>query len=297
MNKKIDINKIRPVKEHIKYYKLLEGCGYSFYEEFNNAFVKVNCPGCGSEEMKEIFIKYNFIHCKCEECNTLFCNPRPKEESLIKYYQNYESALYLKEILLKTDVERKSLQDSNFFKKVIALDFNKECVDICLKNGIEARIGSIDKIDDDSVGLLTMNDLIEHVHYPFIFLIKCHSKLVKNGFIFINTPNGEGFDFQILKEKTVNITPPEHLNYFNPYSIGLLAKRAGFKIVKVGTPGILDVQIVMREIENGKINLKKENNFLQYLLYDTSEETVSNFQKFLTDNLLSSHMFIIARKI
>jgi len=334
MSKKTNIDKIRPEAEHEIYYKMLEKCGILFYKKFNKNFVESDCPACGSKIKNRAFIKYGFSHYKCDRCLTLFCSPRPMDENLIKYYTEFESALYLKQILLKTDVDRKSIQhkprvdtivkylktffdknvlitadigagtgsfskslkDSNFFNKVIAFDFNKECVNACKNIGIESYQGSIEQIEDNSIGLLTMNDLLEHLSSPFSFVEKCYSKLISNGMIFISTPNGEGFDFKILGKKTVNITPPEHLNYFNPKSIQLLMGKAGFKVVKIETPGILDTDIVMREVKNGNINLSENYKFLQYLLYETSSSTLQSFQRFLRENLLSSHMFILAQK-
>ena len=117
------------------------------------------------------------------------------------------------------------------------------------------------------------------------------------GLIEIATPNGEGFDFKILKENTVNITPPEHLNYFNPTSIRILLKRAGFSILRVETPGILDTQIVMRELKQNTAKLRIKNEFIHYLLYETNSDVVQSFQRFLQENLLSSHMLIFAEKV
>jgi 2-polyprenyl-3-methyl-5-hydroxy-6-metoxy-1,4-benzoquinol methylase len=333
-NKCNNINEMRPIKEHDVYYKMLKNCGILFYNKFNKNFIKINCPSCDKNVKSKLFTKYGFSHYKCSQCNTLFCSPRPTEENLIEYYEKFESALYLKEILLKTDMKRKIIQhrprvdmivktlkkffcenilttadigagvgafsqclkDSNFFKKVIAFDFNKECIDICIREGIESYRGSIDQVDDSSIGLLTMNDLLEHLFCPLSFLKKCYSKIIKNGMIFISAPNGEGFDFQILGKNTVNLTPPEHLNYFNPYSVKILLERSGFKIIKIETPGILDVEIVMREINNNS-NILKYNKFLKYLLYETYPQTLKSFQNFLIKNLLSSHMIIMAQKI
>jgi 2-polyprenyl-3-methyl-5-hydroxy-6-metoxy-1,4-benzoquinol methylase len=334
MNKKTNIDKMRPELEHKIYYKMLEECGFLFYNKFNDNFIEISCPACGYENKNKVFKKYGFTHNRCQKCLTLFCSPRPTDEDLVEYYTKFESALYLREILLKTDIDRKviqhlsrtskiikelkiffndnvlttadigagtgsfsrALKDSNFFKKVIAFDFNEECVMTCNRNGIEAYQGSINRIEDNSIGLLTMNDLVEHLSSPLFFLKKCYSKIISNGMIFITTPNGEGFDFKILNDKTVNITPPEHLNYFNPNSIKILMKRAGFKIVKVGTPGILDIEIVKREVDNGNIKLD-EYKYLKYLLYDTSSLILNSFQNFLKENLLSSHMFVLAQKI
>jgi 2-polyprenyl-3-methyl-5-hydroxy-6-metoxy-1,4-benzoquinol methylase len=252
----------------------------------------------------------------------------------VEYYANFEAPKYWSELLLKTDVSRKLLQhrprvekivallkekfakgeiaavdlgagtgafalalrDSGFFRKVIAVDFSKDCVQACVKRGLESHQGTVDDVTEDSIGLLTMNDLIEHLSEPLLFLKKCCSIMTPKGMIAIATPNGGGFDFQIMKEKTVNITPPEHLNYFNTYSIKLLIENAGFSVKKVETPGILDTQIVMREVARGNINLGRDNKFLQYLLGETSSEVVGAFQRFLQENLLSSHMLALAQK-
>lgn len=330
----LEIDRMRPVNEHQKACELREQCGISFYQLYHRDFIEVSCPACGSDEWEFAFTKYGFNHNKCLRCKTLFCSPRPPEELLVEYYTNFEAPKYWSELLLKTDVSRKQLQhrprvekivtllkddfaereiaaadlgagtgafalalrDSGFFKKVIAVDFSEDCVQACAKRGLEAYRGTVDDITEDSIGLLTMNDLVEHLSQPLPFLKKCCSIMAPKGIIAIATPNGEGFDYQVMKEKTVNITPPEHLNYFNPYSIKLLLEKAGFTVRKVETPGILDTQIVMREVAKGSVDLGRDNKFLQYLLGDTSSEVVSAFQKFLQENLLSSHMLALAQK-
>jgi len=333
-DKVLEIDQMRPVDEHQKACELRERCGISFYQMYHKYFIETPCPACGSNEWDFAFTKYGFKHNKCSKCKTLFCSPRPTEKLLLEYYANFEAPKYWSELLLKTDTTRKLLQhrprvekivallkekfakrkitavdlgagtgafalalrDSGFFKKVIAADFSEACVQACVKQGLEAYHGTVDDITEDSIGLLTMNDLIEHLSEPLLFLKKCCSIMAPKGMIAIATPNGEGFDFQIMKEKTVNITPPEHLNYFNPYSIKELMKNAGFHVTKAETPGILDTQIVMREVEKGNVVLEKDNKFLQYLLYQTSADVVSAFQKFLQENLLSSHMSVLAEK-
>ena len=333
-NKALEIDRMRPSGEHQKACELRERCGISFYQMYHKDFVETPCPACGSSKWDFTFTKYGFKHNKCSKCKTLFCSPRPTEKLLVEYYTNFEAPKYWSELLLKTDVSRKLLQhrprvekivallkekfakgeiaavdlgagtgafalalrDSGFFRKVIAVDFSEACVRACSKRGLEAYQGTVDDITEDSIGLLTMNDLVEHLSEPVLFLKKCCSIMAPRGMIAIATPNGEGFDFQIMKEKTVNITPPEHLNYFNPSSIKELMKNSGFDVIKVETPGILDTQIVMREVEKGNVDLEKDNKFLQYLLSQTSADVVSAFQKFLQENLLSSHMLVLAEK-
>ena len=104
----------------------------------------------------------------------------------------------------------------------------------------------------------------------------------------------EGFDFKILKDKTQNVTPPEHLTYFNPHSLSLILSKTGFQTVLVETPGKLDVEIILKEKKAG-YPLKQNNEYLDYLL-NQGEEVLADFQKFLSANKLSSHMLIVARK-
>ena len=154
--------------------------------------------------------------------------------------------------------------------------------------------GTVIDIETGSTNLICMNDLIEHVFDPFALLKECRRALNVGGFISIATPNGEGFDFKILKGKTKNITPPEHINYFNPHSINLLLERTGFSPISIETPGILDVEIIRKEKDQG-FPLKTTNDYLDYLM-GLDEAVLKNFQEFITNNRLSSHMLVIAQK-
>jgi hypothetical protein len=139
-----------------------------------------------------------------------------------------------------------------------------------------------------------MNDLIEHVYDPVKLLRACGKALRSKGYVSIATPNGEGFDFKILGKNTGNITPPEHLNYFNTVSMVKLLNRSGYKAIYVETPGKLDVDIILKQKESG-YPLKKNNVYLDYLL-EQDDVVRGNFQDFLASNALSSHMLILARK-
>jgi 2-polyprenyl-3-methyl-5-hydroxy-6-metoxy-1,4-benzoquinol methylase/ribosomal protein S27E len=327
------IDKMRPADKHSKILKLREEDGKGFYQKYHQQFVSVSCPACGNQG-EDVFVKYGFNHKQCPSCLTLFCSPRPTEELLFKYYSDWEAPLYWTNLLVETEVSRKSLQyepraqelvnllrarigmcaesavdlgagsgafalalkKTDFFKKVLAVDFSPDCVKACVKQGLDAVQGEIGDLPSNSADLITMNDLIEHVFDPKKFLRVCHRVLKPKGFISIATPNGQGFDFKIFKDRTVNITPPEHINYFNPKSMEILLEYAGYRVISSETPGILDTQIVIREVINNSYPLKDRNEFLHFLLMENSDEIISNFQRFLIDNKLSSHMLIVANK-
>ena len=128
------------------------------------------------------------------------------------------------------------------------------------------------------------------------FLSDCYLKLKKNGILMLATPNGEGFDFKILKESTENITPPEHIQYFNPKSIKILLEKVGFEVLDITTPGILDVDIIKRQLTDKCLNIKNNNEFLDYMYSINSDKIEKLFQKFLQDSGMSSHMLAFAIK-
>jgi 2-polyprenyl-3-methyl-5-hydroxy-6-metoxy-1,4-benzoquinol methylase/ribosomal protein S27E len=322
---------MRPEKMYKDIIRQREIDGITFYNKYNNDFVNVNCPACENKG-KLLFEKYGFKHRVCENCKTIFCSPRPSEKLLNIYYNQFESPKMWTRLLLETDAERKILQHesrvnkiisimsqkrgrnggividvgagsgafssclkkSEFFTKVIALDLSEDCINVCRKSGLDTICGTIWDLKDNSADLICTNDLIEHLFDPLNFLKKCYKVLSDGGNISIATPNGEGFDFKIFEDNTENITPPEHLNYFNCFSINLLLAKAGFQTIFLETPGKLDVEIVLNKRNKGYL-INENNKYIDFLL-EQSEETLENFQKFLSENKLSSHMFIIGKK-
>ena len=322
---------MRPQVPYEEILRQREKDGRRFYELFSSCFETVRCPACG-EAGRAAFEKYGFHHESCPACGTLFCSPRPDEDALLKYYTEFASPKQWTQLLLRTDVERKALQyeprvrsiieslvrigmspggaavdigagsgafalslkKSEFFSRVIALDLSPDCVSACERQGLEARIGTLGCEQGSSADFLSMNDLIEHVFDPAALLGECARVLKKSGVLSIATPNGEGFDFRILKKDTRNITPPEHLTYFNRRSIKLLLKRCGFQEFFFATPGKLDVAMIQAEKKKG-LDLSERNEFLD-LLFKEDEAVLESFQRFLAENRLSSHMLVLARK-
>jgi hypothetical protein len=88
---------------------------------------------------------------------------------------------------------------------------------------------------------------------------------------------------------------PAHLNYFNPVSLTWLFERCSFEVVELLTPGRLDAEIVRKRTMAGMYDLSTQP-FLRQILVDEWERVGQAFQKFLADNLLSSHMWIVGRR-
>lgn len=328
----MNIDKIRPVSVHNNILLQREKCGVDFYLKNSESFVEIACPCCLKNSGDIVFYKYGYTHKKCKECDTLYVSPRPTQEMLFEYYSSYESPNSWNELLISTNNERKYLQhiprveklesiinqsvnekkvfvdlgagngnfakavqEANIFEEVIASDIADGCIEACKKQGLKTKKCTVTDFEETSIDCITFNDLIEHVFNPFEFLSACYSKLKENGILMLSTPNGEGFDFKILKDKTENIVPPEHIQYLNPKSMEIILKKIGFEVLDISTPGILDVEIIKRQIKEKNLDLSN-NDFLSFI-YNLEDDSVEkNFQEFLQKSKLSSHMLVFARK-
>ncbi len=85
-----------------------------------------------------------------------------------------------------------------------------------------------------------------------------------------------------------------HLTLFNPTSITILLERNGFSVLTVETPGLLDVSLLQEAWKSG---VQEGSPFLQHMLTKTTSGVAENFQRFLRENALSSHMWVVARKV
>jgi 2-polyprenyl-3-methyl-5-hydroxy-6-metoxy-1,4-benzoquinol methylase len=185
-------------------------------------------------------------------------------------------------------------------KKIIAIEPSPMFAESCRKiHGIEVIESTIEKYFKmnkmkTSADLIVNFELIAHLFDPKSFLRYCYKTLKKGGMLILSTPNYYGFDIQILQDKSDYISP-HFLNYFNPDSIALLLHSLGFRNIKVITPGLMDVNIVLNKIKNGQLNTRNQP-FLKMILEQGNDEFVKDFQFLLQKHNLSSHMMISACK-
>ena len=297
-----------------------------------NEFVEVNCPACESKDYKKSLVKYDLSYVTCNKCGTMFTNPRPTPEILNEYYATSQNYKYWNEVIFpsseeirktkifrpraeriikickKYNVETNTLVDvgagfgtfceeikkNNLFNKIIAIEPTPYLAETCRKKGLEVIEKPIEKIEfKNKVSAVTSFETIEHLYSPKEFLLGCKKILSENGIIVITCPNIMGFDILTLNGLSDSIDG-EHLNYFNPNSLSKLLFNCGFEVIEKSTPGKLDAELVRKSILNGEFDVSKQP-FLKRILIDEWEIYKETFQKFLADNLLSSHLWIIAK--
>lgn len=327
---------IRPASLMTREFKLFER-DIKGLLKYKKDFVNIPCPACGKSSHKVLFKKEHFNFVQCIQCKTIFINPRPSSKILSDFYTKSESIKYWNEKIFpasedvrrhqifiprvervielckKYNIPAKTLLDvgagfgtfcqefekSDFFGKVLALEPSPGLAKTCRNKGLNTIEKSVEDLKPDEIGevnVITAFELIEHLFCPENFLSSCAKLLCKRGILIITTPNIKGFDLLVLEKLSDNIRGPNHLNYFHPESLKTLLRRSGFETVNVQTPGKLDAAIVRKKILNGELKVFNQP-FLKEVLIEQWEKLGSVFQQFLSDNTLSSHLWIVARKM
>lgn len=303
-------------------------------QEKKESFIEVSCPACESKENKKVMEKYEFSYVECEKCETVFMNPRPTEEILNEFYKNsknYEcwnkfifpaSENARREKIFKPRVEKileickkhkvnknaimdvgagfgtfgEEMKKTGFFNKVIAIEPTPNLAETCRKRNLETVEEVIEKVKlNEKVDVITSFEVVEHLFSPKEYIIGCKQNLSENGLIIITCPNIKGFDVNTLKELS-NTIDHEHINYFNLNSLGELLTSCGFEVIEKLTPGKLDAELVRKNIIERKLDVSNQP-FLKEVLINRWDELGNKFQNFLSENKLSSHMWIVAKKV
>jgi 2-polyprenyl-3-methyl-5-hydroxy-6-metoxy-1,4-benzoquinol methylase len=296
-------------------------------------FIEVPCPACSSFSHEQPFKKNGFTYVFCGACETLYMNPRPSPAVLESFYKTSENYAYWNkyifpateevrrerifvprvdrtlELCRKYQSELKSLLEvgaafgtfcsemasRNVFERIVAVEPTPDLANTCRRKGIETIEKPIEMVsfaEEDKFDVIASFEVIEHLFSPGDFIIHCRKLLKVNGLLILTCPNNKGFDFVVLGTQCESIDH-EHLNYYNPKSLALLLKSHGFNILEVQTPGKLDAELVRKKILSGEYDASKQP-FLKQLLIDQWETAGDPFQRFLSENLLSSHMWVAA---
>lgn len=86
---------------------------------------------------------------------------------------------------------------------------------------------------DNFFDLVTVHNVIEHVHDPKGLLEETRRILKKNSFLVIQVPNTGSLQFKILKKRWAAFDVPRDLYYFNSAIISYLSEKQSFKVIKM----------------------------------------------------------------
>ncbi len=141
----------------------------------------------------------------------------------------------------------------------------------------------------DVVGLF---DVLQRFHEPMEILRKSYNRIKPGGLIVGTCRAGSGFDVLTLRGASDSIFPLDHISLPSPLGMELVIQKAGFDVLEVSTPGILDAELVKKMQDT----IPRDQYFQRYLASQLNEVSQERLQQFLQANGLSSHLRFVARK-
>lgn len=293
----------------------------------------IACAACGGTDSAHQFDKNGFAYARCVDCATLFQSPRPAMAAFEAFYRRSESFRYWAEVFFPTvaevrrekifrgrverlaglcgekglDVERLIDVGAGYgifldewrrrFPRVqaVAVEPSASLARQCRSKGFTVVEEIAENVvgHDNTADLVTCFEVLEHVYSP-VDLVRTLKGLVRpGGYVFVSTLTIDGFDLQVLWDKSNQITPPHHINFLSAKGFEILFERAGLADVTVSTPGQLDVDIVRNAAQRDP-SLLRGQNFLCELL--ANDDNSAAFQRFLAERRLSSHVWVLGRK-
>ncbi|MBE0533514.1 MAG: class I SAM-dependent methyltransferase [Rhodospirillales bacterium] len=302
--------------------------------ERKDEFVATPCPACGADIPTVRFGKFGLTYVDCPSCGTLYVNPRPTPEILAWYYETSENYRYWntfifpasegvrRERIFRPRVERLAdicrrfgvptrtlleigagfgtfgevVRESGLFDRYVAVEPTPDLAATCRKKGLEVIELPVERtaLPDSFADVVASFEVIEHLFSPRAFIEASARLLASGGLLILSCPNARGFEVEVLQSASDTIDV-EHLNYFNPASLSDLVARCGFSVLETTTPGELDAELVRKKVLAGEADLGQEP-FLKHVLVDEWDRLGEPFQKFLSANGLSSHLWLVARK-
>jgi 2-polyprenyl-3-methyl-5-hydroxy-6-metoxy-1,4-benzoquinol methylase len=198
-------------------------------------------------------------------------------------------------------------------------DYSLTCVKYA-KNKLNLNVtnGDINKdIYRRKYDLIILNQVLEHLDNPIGVLKRCNLLLKKNGIIYIATPNVNSWLAKVYQKKYEYFIPPEHIGYYDQYSLKNVLLKTNFKILFKSTwsyrenfSGIIKelIQILKlkskvpsRSFDNiiiQKGNVYKQNGLLKkikYFIFDIVLSTI--FYRFLNLSYKGTNIEVIAKKL
>jgi 2-polyprenyl-3-methyl-5-hydroxy-6-metoxy-1,4-benzoquinol methylase len=299
-----------------------------------DSFVEVACPACGTADGRQRWRKDQVDFLECPSCRTVYVSPRPSPAVLDEHYRTSENYKYWTEVIFPASEDARRAKifapraervveiarrvgaeggvlvdvGAGFgtfceevarlgaFERVIALEPEPHLAAACRSKGLEVVEAPVESasLPVERVDVVTNFEVIEHLFDPASFVEQCARLLSPGGLLVLTCPNGQGFDVEVLGEQSGTVAA-EHLNYFNPDSLGGLLERCGFEVVERQTPGRLDAELVRKQVLAGELDLSAQP-FLQRVLVDEWDRVGERFQDFLADNGLSSNMWVVGRR-
>jgi hypothetical protein len=275
------------------------------------------CPVCETPREEVLFEKWGYQYAVCPKTWSLSLTALPEDRIL----NNYFSCSELSKFRATRDYQnimsnkRKDLWESQISwlegrvnrymgnEKYSVIDWGGKFVgwiEFLEKAGFVNKLyirDSLPPINDGPelvgpVDIICLIDVIQREIEPYTLLERVAHKLRPGGVLIVSCRTGSGFDILSLRDNSENVFPLDHIFLPSPAGMEFLLEKAGFEILELTTPGLMD----MKYIQNAAEKLKKDQYFLRYIMKMGDALLLERMQGFLQRNNLSSHLRCVAKR-
>jgi SAM-dependent methyltransferase len=222
--------------------------------------VEISCPFCNQSETMPFHREGAFQMVKCASCQFVYLNPRPTDQALLQFYQDYlpqeTSSIENWKKMMGPIFQRSAHLIKRFKDKGRLLDvgtgfgfflgemkhqgWEVEGIEISQKGmnygrevlNLTVHPGPLEEIDfpEKAFDVITAFYVIEHLPYPMAFLRECYRILKPGGLLLLRYPHTTPIKnlLQALRVKNRLYDLPAHLSDFSPGMIERCLEGAGF---------------------------------------------------------------------
>lgn len=292
-----------------------------------------SCPVCNSTNSTPLFKKTNFNYVACNACTHIYFSKKISEEGMDWYHKKGKALRHWNRTYEQQISYRSKLAEERAFRflndvseslRVISGginileigagtgDFAQALSKLLAERNIKHEIhifepqvdspiakingGSIhvhpkkyEKINKLNFDFIIMNEVIEHIPNPKILLGSVKESASKNAILYMTTPNTSSLEFMLLNSDSP-MFGFDHCSLFSIQSMKELLQKTGWLVKDITTPGKRDCMILMDHFTKKDLPV---NDYLTKTLAKESE-AIKNIQTIISENLLSSHMRIMA---
>ena len=120
----------------------------------------------------------------------------------------------------------------SFFQRRVGTDFSPQGAEIARKAGAEVFVGGVEQIPPDAkFDCIIATQVIEHIYEPLSFVKQLVGRIRPSGHIILATPDIGGVLRKLMRWRWPSFKVPEHVLYFNYWTLSSLMYRAGLSDV------------------------------------------------------------------
>lgn len=325
---KITFDKIHTQKKQVLLKEMMMKINNEVIKIQNTNKKLTCCPICTSDEIVDYIKAYEFNMSICKCCKLIFCNPYPNDEQLYTYYNSemktFENEFFRESFenrvnLFKPRVELikkykkvgklldigsaigifiEALNQNETLFEITCCDISKEACDELKEKYPKYKVLNDNFLHIDSSNkfdIISMWDTLEHIVDQNMLLKKIHHLLEEDGIFIFSTPNTNSFEWQIAKEKHVQLLPPGHVNLMNEKNINILLEKNNLEMVDSFTLNAsLDISYVKKLIESADFDTEGIGLYLKEKIYDQKFESM--FEQYLIETKQAGNIVVVARR-